>query len=845
MSTDTSSVGSYRLEPLNATNWMPWKRRMLAILRDQGHDKYVTSAEKTKPVITATGASPAVTSVDVAAWETGEQKARTRIELAIGDTKKIHILGADTAAAIWERLCQVKETKGCLGVLATRRSLCQAAAVEGFDMVEHISSLRALQSELALMENVVSNEDFVMVLITSLPESWDGFTSAYLDSKSTSTSLSSSELIPHLLEEDRHCRGRGGDPAHSLQAKFKSCSNGGKGGGLKTTKECYNCGKKGHLKRDCWAKGGGREGKGPQGRGGNKSNQATDNTTDINSAVAMTYMARVVDSETIDTSKLVWHLDSGSTSHICIQKSAFTAYTPLHGATIQGVGPSAVIAEGTGSVLLRFKIRSDVITHAMRDVLYVPGTPNCLLSLSRFDDGGNTVTFSKGVCELRDRTGKVIGTGRKVNRLYELNAQAVFHQDKVYMASRRVKRWDEWHLAFGHIGMSTLERMQRSGIVSGFEVDESSIPSPTCTSCWGAKLTHQPFPKKAEERSRIPGEGYHCDVWGPIKTTSIWGYCYYISFTDDATRSVRLHFMKSKEEAVGWIEKHIVMVEQKLKRPPAWIRFDNGKELVNEKSKALCAGKGIEIHTTAPYSPSQNGVAERLNRTLLDLVRAMLIAKNLLAYLWDECIAHTVYLRNWVLVSVLPGMTPYEAYHGKKPDVSHLREFGCDVWVLDESGGRSKLDPKANKMVFVGFMDGSKSVCYYDPRKRNVKVSRDVAFNENMEERMGDIPGSGLKEELSVEIPMKDVDTTSGKDSYRDPQPQIPFSESEKSTQLHLVAIPTLSQVLRLHPSFSHLPFQPKKVPHSDVAPRMLTTRSRRIRMHAHQLIERGAEGSY
>jgi hypothetical protein len=97
------------------------------------------------------------------------------------------------------------------------------------------------------------------------------------------------------------------------------------------------------------------------------------------------------------------------------------------------------------------------------------------------------------------------------------------------------------------------------------------------------------------------------------------------------------------------------------------------------------------------YSPSQNGVAERFNRTLLELARAMLISKDLPIFLWDEAVAHSAYLWNREPTRALNGKTPYEAWHKSKPNISHLREFGSDVWVLDESKNRSKLDPKSKK----------------------------------------------------------------------------------------------------------------------------------------------------
>ena len=166
---------------------------------------------------------------------------------------------------------------------------------------------------------------------------------------------------------------------------------------------------------------------------------------------------------------------------------------------------------------------------------------------------------------------------------------------------------------------------------------------------------------------------------------------------------------------------------------PKWIRFDNGKELVNDKLKKLAADEGMIIETSAPYSPSQNGVAERFNQMLLELARATLISKDLPTFLWDEAVAHAAYLQNRAPTRALSGKTPYEAWHGTKPNVSHLQEFGLDVWVLDESKDRSKLDPKSKKMTLMGLMDKSKLVRYYHAKNQSIKMSRNVTFNENDE----------------------------------------------------------------------------------------------------------------
>jgi hypothetical protein len=179
MSANSYTSSGYRIELLKGTNWMPWKRRMMVILRDQNLEEYIKPDSK-KPEPASKDSPTAEESAQIEKWINRDAKALTRIELAIGDSEMIHISGATTAAAMWKQLTQVKESKGRLGILAARRALYRAKAKEGCDMVEHISNMRRLQEELHMMESLVSDEDFVILLITSLPELWDNYTSLFL-----------------------------------------------------------------------------------------------------------------------------------------------------------------------------------------------------------------------------------------------------------------------------------------------------------------------------------------------------------------------------------------------------------------------------------------------------------------------------------------------------------------------------------------------------------------------------------------------------------------------------------------------------------------------------------------
>src|SRR5438445_518357 len=113
-----------------------------------------------------------------------------------------------------------------------------------------------------------------------------------------------------------------------------------------------------------------------------------------------------------------------------------------------------------------------------------------------------------------------------------------------------------------------------------------------------------------------------------------------------------------------------------------------------------------------------------MNHTLVELMRAMMIAQPIPAYLWPEAIMHTAYLRNHIHTWVLECATPHEKWLGKRPNVSHLQEFGAPVWIMTEGQNLSKLEPRSKEYIFMGFMDGPKAVRYYDMRTCLIKVSR-------------------------------------------------------------------------------------------------------------------------
>ncbi len=379
------------MEMLKGNNWLPWKRRMLAVLRDLDLEQYIEVGSIPKAPLDPANPTKDETEAKEK-WQKGDAKTRTRIELSISDPEMIHISGAKTASEMWKQLTQVKESKGKLGILAIRRSLYRTTAEEGVSIIEHVAKLRKLQEELHLMGSIVGDEDFAMILLSSLPESWDVYTSAYLGAQSNTPTITSHELISVLIEEDRRRKDRNGDPQNVSMQGNKLRNKSGKNSWKKKDIICHHCNKKGHMKQDCYAPGGPKEGQGPkqqqrrQGNTPNHANQVTESLGDMSfMSTTQSYPSSAPNGP---FSKFDWIFDSGTTSHIATKREMFKEYSPLSDSSVGGIAKEPAKAIGRGTVILPFEINGRTITHTLTEVLHVPEAPNCLLSSSRFDDKG-------------------------------------------------------------------------------------------------------------------------------------------------------------------------------------------------------------------------------------------------------------------------------------------------------------------------------------------------------------------------------------------------------------------------------------------------------------------------
>ena len=208
-----------------------------------------------------------------------------------------------------------------------------------------------------------------------------------------------------------------------------------------------------------------------------------------------------------------------------------------------------------------------------------------------------------------------------------------------------------------------------------------------------------------------------------MKTPSIEGYRYAMSFTDDYSGAMTVYFLKSKSDAVKATERFLA--DSAPYGKVLCVRSDNGSEYTSSEFKTLLSKNRIKHETSCPYSPHQNGTSERGWRTLYEMGRCMLLDSKLPDRLWNHAVQTAAYVRNRCY-SRRTGKTPYEMLTGKKPDMSKLQKFGSMCFAYTQEKG--KLDPRCEQGLFIGYDKNSPAYLVYFPDSEKVQKSRLVKF---------------------------------------------------------------------------------------------------------------------
>jgi transposase InsO family protein len=284
-----------------------------------------------------------------------------------------------------------------------------------------------------------------------------------------------------------------------------------------------------------------------------------------------------------------------------------------------------------------------------------------------------------------------------------------------------------WHLRFGHLNFRYLNQLASKEMVKGLPKIE--IPNKICDGCLIGKQSRNAFNKSMPMRSSNVLEVVHSDVCGPFDENSLGGNRYFVTFVDEYSRKMWIYLLKAKDEVFDVFKNFKVLVENQSGKKLKILRTDGGGEYTSKNFELFCVNNGVEHEVIAPYTPQHNGLAERRNRTILDMARCMVKHRNLPKTFWGEAVSTAVHILNRSPTKKLNHKVPEEVWSGKKPSVSHFKVFGSLCHKHVPEAKRKKLDDRSEPMILVGYhVTGAYKL--YNPVSKKMIFSRDVIVDE-------------------------------------------------------------------------------------------------------------------
>jgi hypothetical protein len=293
------------------------------------------------------------------------------------------------------------------------------------------------------------------------------------------------------------------------------------------------------------------------------------------------------------------------------------------------------------------------------------------------------------------------------------------------------------HNRLGHLNARSIKQMVESKMVDGIPLTDIETTELNCPHCVAGKSAKLPYPSN---KSRPPisadlniGDELHTDHLGPISPVSRYGNKYIIEFIDGASRLAFIFGMKSLDETFDRYSdlRNLVATQKGIKFK--LLICDGHSTYTSNKMVSLLRSDGTIQKIRAPYEPNQNPIAERRIRTNVEMARTMMIHAGAPAYTWEDAIAHANYIRNRVITRVIPNMTPYEKFWGRKPNLEYVKPFGCLAYVIIHKELReSKFEASATPGIFIGISDRHSAYKIELMCDKTVKVARDVRFYEDV-----------------------------------------------------------------------------------------------------------------
>jgi hypothetical protein len=384
--------------------------------------------------------------------------------------------------------------------------------------------------------------------------------------------------------------------------KFKKKQNANK-----KHRVCFHCGNKGHYIKECRFKNFNKKG------GSFKVNMVEkDEVKELVDMVSNIQIGMITElnmtTNVVKTSD--WWLDSGATIHVCNNKAWFKTYEELKKPeeVLMGNHNSAKVL-GKGIIELYFTSGQKM---SLLNVFHVPEIRKNLVSASLLSKKGFKIVLESDKV-IVTKSGKFVGKGYSCDDIFKFSINEI-NVISAYMVESTLLLW---HARLGHLNYRYLKYMCKHGYISYQHNNKNK-----CEVCIQAKMTNKPFPK-VERNSQLL-KLVHSDICEINGMLTRGGKRYFITFIDDYSHFTYVYLLRTKDEAFGKFKEFKKMVENQKERQIKVLRSDRGGEYFSKEFSTFCEENEIIQQMTAPCTPQHNGLAERKNRTLVDMVNAML-----------------------------------------------------------------------------------------------------------------------------------------------------------------------------------------------------------------------------
>jgi transposase InsO family protein len=666
---------STTVDKFDGANFRQWKFQIKCALRAKGLDINIPKPE-----------------LDWEQWNKDDGMAMFIITSAM-DFKQIALVeNCETALELMTKLESVYEQKSEFNKMLVHEKFYQYKMSPSDSMAQHISKIESLAQQLKDNGEKLSETAIITKIISTLPVKYRSLRQAWMSLDPTKQTLHN--LTARLLDEEINLE-TDEQSEMALVTSQEKCKAGCSNPRLRFI--CYNCGKRGHFAKECRAP---------------KKNRERNPITS----------AFHISNTKINDDDEKWILDSGASAHMCYRKEFFQHLQAYTGSPLKLGNQEVIEVCGQGDIIIKKCINNRWETSILNDVLYVPSLSRNLFSEGVASRKGYKIVKIGNVAMIYKHNNLVLCGTLQYNNLYELNFKTIVNQTCNLIQKSNLKTW---HERLGHINVKEIQRMIKNDVITGIDISE--FDNFVCEGCAFGKHARRPFQKSTRGHHQ-PGDLVYSDVCGPFNVPSVQGMKYFVIFKDAASNYRYVFFLKNKCDVLDCFKKYNTKIKNKYLHSVRILHTDNGGEYKNEEFQSYLEKEGIVHEFTAPYTPEQNGRAEREIRTVVESARSMLYTRDLPLYLWAEAVNCAIYLLNRTSSSQTPNISPYEIWHGIKPQLAHVRVFGSEGYVYIPEQLRTKLDRKSRKLILVGYDYNNYKM--FDLGTKKIVISRNVIFND-------------------------------------------------------------------------------------------------------------------